>query len=293
MLKQRKFIREKSKQVKGSLTVEASLIMPIFLYAILAFLYFIQIFTLQEKLQSALTQMGMSLAKSSYFYKDFNEVTEMLEFDKSIIPKEILPDLDSVTDQVISNLGLSIFAENYMDTEMINRSCIKGGFEGIDFFHSSLHNEEGDLDIVISYQVSLPIQIFHFGELDLLQRVKVRAWTGQEEAPLYSSENSLGDHVYITQTGKVYHARMDCSHIKLSIRAVNGIPYDLRNDNGGKYYACESCTKGNEPGNTVFYITNDGTRYHTKQNCSKLKRTVSKILRSEVGSRTPCKRCGK
>ena len=150
------------------------------------------------------------------------------------------------------------------------------------------------IDIVAKYKVKIPLKIFRLGEIAMLQRVKVRAWTGYEiEASYDTNKDSNQDNmVYITETGTVYHTNRDCSHIKLSIRSVQGIPYALRNENGAKYYACEVC--GTNQGNyTEYFITSDGNRYHTNRDCSKLKRSVKVVPLSEVGSRKPCSRCAK
>jgi hypothetical protein len=98
--------------------------------------------------------------------------------------------------------------------------------------------------------------------------------------------------VYITETGSVYHIKIDCSHIKLSVREVFGLPYDLRNEYGAKYDSCEACCTGREVEDAIYYITSDGTKYHTRRTCSKIKRNVREIRLSEVGNRAPCKRCG-
>ena len=268
--------------------------MPLFLYFMLAFLYFIQIFTLQERLQTAITQMGLNLGKSAYFYSDFPDLTDAINFDKTIFSEEITSELNNITDKVVSNYGLSLYATKYMDQGKINLDYIKGGFKGIDFSLSTIKNKDNRIDIILKYKICLPLQIFQFSDINMLQRVRMNAWTGFSVAAAYGTENDSKETiVYITETGSVYHKSIDCTHIKLSIRAVNTIPHDLRNNNGGKYYACESCCKGSTPESATYYITNDGTRYHTKKECSKLKRSVKSIPLSDVGDKKACTRCGK
>lgn len=282
----------KTKCREASLTVEASLVMPIFLYFMIAFLYFIQMFTIQEKIQSAITQMGLRLSKTAYFYKDFPDIGEALNFDKTIFGNEIDLGLSDITDKIMSGGSLKLYAKKYLDKDWVKHSCIQGGFDGIDFYASSLNNEDDCIDIVLKYKINIPVKIFIFGDMNMIQRVRVRAWTGYEVPAVYSSESDNdGTIVYITPTGSVYHKTKDCSHIKLSISAVQGIPRNLRNVNGEKYKKCEECCKGKENEIAVYYITTDGTHYHSSRSCSALKRTVKEIPISEVGSRTPCKRC--
>lgn len=78
--------RRKSKLQEASLTLEASLVIPLFLFFMLAFLYFLQIFMVQEQIQSAITRMGLDLAKLSYIYQDFTSEEDANNFDHTIFP---------------------------------------------------------------------------------------------------------------------------------------------------------------------------------------------------------------
>jgi hypothetical protein len=101
--------------------------------------------------------------------------------------------------------------------------------------------------------------------------------------------------VYITEHGTVYHLSKKCSHLTLSIKETDiGSMKDLRNLSGGKYKECEICDDYEiELDNLKVYITDYGDRYHKSLSCSGLKRTIKAIPKSEVGDRSPCKRCGK
>lgn len=281
---------------EGSLTVEAALVMPLFIYLIIAFLYFIQIFTVQEQIQSAITKMGLNLSRTSYILQDFPSFEEVLDFDLTIFGAELDIGLDELADQATSGGVLKLYAMKYLDTDEINRSCIQDGIDGISFQHSSIFGGEEVLDIIAEYTVVIPIRILPLKDMHMVQRVKIRNWTGHEVTAAYSTsdnKNEDKDIVYITDTGEVYHNDKNCSHIKLSISKVDGIPSDKRNDNGGKYYPCETCCKGVADANAAYYITSDGTRYHSKRECSKITRKVREIPQTEIGSRRPCKRCGK
>lgn len=287
-----KHLYRKSKE--ASLTVEAALVMPIFLFFMLAFLYFIQIFTMQEKIQSAITEMGLNLSRTAYFYKDFPDISEALDFDKTIFGTEFDLGLNDITDKIMSGCSLKLYAKKYLDKDWVNKSCIKDGYEGIDFFYSSILNEENCIDIVLKYRVSIPVKIFVLGDMTMLQRVRLRAWTGYMVGAVYKKEKDSGETiVYVTETGSVYHKSRDCTHLKLSIKAVNGIPDSLRNHSGAKYKRCEECCKGKPESYAMYYITSYGTRYHESKNCPGLKRSIREIPLSEVADRKPCSRCGK
>lgn len=290
------FKEKKGRLKQASLTVEAALVMPLFLYFMIAFLYFIQIFMLQEQIQTSITKMALNLSKTAYLCKDFPDLEELLDFDQTVFGNEFDISLNELADSVTSPSILKLYASNYINTDRINNSCIKNGFEGISFENSSIFNDQDEIDIVVKYKVKIPVKVFVIGEMTMVQRVKLRSWTGFEVAAAYStSENDAegdGTTVYITETGSVYHKNRNCSHIKLSVTSVQGIPSELRNDSGSKYKMCEACCTGNEGELATYYITSDGTRYHSKRDCSKIKRTVKEISLSEVVDRQPCKRCG-
>jgi hypothetical protein len=290
-------INKNSRYREASLTVEAALVMPIFLYFMIAFLYLFKIFTLQEQIQSEMTRMGLNLSRTAYFYKDFPNIQEALNFDETIFGKEFDIGLGDLTDKLISGCSMKLYAGVYLNKDWINNSCIVDGFKGMDFFNSSISNNENNIDIIVKYKIRIPIKIFAIGDRSIYQRVRIRAWTGYEVAAAYDTKTEKGNDnetlVYITTTGSVYHKSKTCSHIKLSIRAVQGIPDELRNDSGAKYKRCEKCCTGQESADATYYITSDGTRYHTTRNCSAIMRNVKEIPISDVGSRKPCSRCYK
>lgn len=280
----------------ASLTVEAAFVLPLFFFALLALLYFIQIFTLQEYIQSNITKMGLAMAKTAYVYEDFAGMEDALNFDETIFGTEVEISLGDFAKSLVDQTILKLYARRYLDVKRINQSCIRNGFDGISYDSSSILAEEDAIDIVVRYQVSLPIKLFTFKDIHMLQRVRVRAWTGREVAPTYSTkeeEESKEQMVYITTTGRVYHQSASCSHIELSVSAIQGLPTTQRNESGGKYYPCEICCKGQQNPYGTFYITSDGTRYHSLRKCSKIKRNVKAIPISQVGERPACKRCGK
>lgn len=286
-------------RIKASLTVEAALVLPLFLLFMIAFLYFIQIFTVQEQIQAAITKMGLNLAKTAYVYDDFLAIKEAQSFDQTIFDMNYDIGLQELTSAVTEGSFLKLYVMNYVDINRMNHSCIQDGFNGISFFSSRVMDKEDCIDVVARYRIKIPIKLFGLEDMRMIQRVRLRSWTGYQVSANYSLEeageasNDSDNIVYITETGSVYHVDRNCSHIKLSITSVMGIPTTLRNDNGAKYYPCEACCNGQEGDFATYYITSDGTRYHTRNDCSKIKRTVIEVKLSEVSGKTPCKRCGK
>jgi hypothetical protein len=82
---------------KASMTVEASLVLPLFILFMIAFVYFIQIITVQEQIQESITKTGMSLAKLAYVYDDFLDAEEAKNIDFTIFGEEYEIDLKELT----------------------------------------------------------------------------------------------------------------------------------------------------------------------------------------------------
>lgn len=279
----------------GSLTVEATLISWPFVLFILSFLYLIQIFTLQEHIQSSITRMGLDLAELSYIYEEFESTEEARSFDSLVGDLDRQIGLSDLISSVVNSGMLKLYSNKYINVDKINQSHVLNGFEGLNFYQSSVLNGDEFIDIIVNYRIRLPIILFALDDMEMVQRVRLRSWSGLQVKSNYSAiEDSEDDTiVYITKTGSVYHRNRSCSHIKLSIRSVIGIPSQLRNDNGGKYYPCEKCCKEDKGITSTYYITSDGTRYHSLSDCSKIKRTVNEVsLSSVIESKRPCKRCG-
>ncbi len=277
--------------LKASLTIEAALALPLFLYFMIALLYIIQILILQEYIQAAITKMGFQLSKSAYVLEDFPSLDSALSFDFTVFDEEYELSIKDFTNKAASNIALKMYGKKYLDTNQINHSFIKGGFGGISFNGSSLF-EEDYIDIVVRYKVQLPIKLIIIEEVPVLQRIRLHCWTGSKVAAAYKEEVATEESiVYVTETGSVYHKTDLCSHIKLSVRSVMGIPNGIKNTNGEKYTPCEVCSEGDIDEYGTFYITDDGNRYHSMRNCSRIKRTVRKISITEIGERTSCKRC--
>lgn len=65
----------------------------------------------------------------------------------------------------------------------------------------------------------------------------------------------------------------------------------MRNLSGGKYKRCEHCLKNNKPVGSYVYITDYGDRYHISGHCSGIKRNVKKVKKSKIGGMSECNKC--
>ena len=262
------------RQKAASLTVEASLVLPFFVFAVLFFLYFFQFLYLQDSVQTAITEAGKFLSR-------YEKVSEELKLSEGV--KELL---------------LKQRFYEYLDKETINKTCITGGIYGI-FVSMEEENPDSEIKITARYQIGFPIPFFGEKKSLVIQKVKTRAFVGlpikktlgRVDRDEHESDE-LQEQVYVTENGTVYHLSESCTHLKLSISAITSgqIKY-ARNENGGRYKACEKCV-GNRQAEGTVYIAREGDRYHNSLGCSGLKRMVYTVLYTEVLGKRRCSRCG-
>ena len=247
-----------SAPLKGSITVEASLAVPLFFFAVICLIYLFEIMAVQTSVRSGLQYAGRIAMQESY-------------------PVQVL-NTDSIEENMIDAIG----------AERLERSIIIGGSSGIDCSDSSMSLRTGIGKLTAEYRIRLPIPLFSIDGIVRSDSIRIKAWTGYEKEYLGSSEETI---VYVTETGLVYHRDYHCTYLDLSIRIVSADNIaEMRNEGGGKYYACSIC---NAAGAGSVYVTDNGNRYHKTMGCSGLKRTVYAVPLSEVLGKGACKRCGK
>ena len=269
--KERAFLYVRKELLCASLTIEAALVLPIFLMFTAALMYFLIIISLQSDIQLRIEETARDLGKRAYLADD-SGILETLNTNPLVIKAEILDD----------DL-----------TERIENSGIKNSTSGISTLLSAYDEETGILDIVVTYQYVIPYLPESISTISFLQRCRSRVWIGSELSESTSgSESSEEQIVYITPTGSAYHLTQSCPYLDLSIHSALYATIEAeRNLSGSKYERCTACTSAGTTYVTV-YITDYGTNWHASLSCSGLKRTVIAVDISEVGSRHLCSKCG-
>lgn len=255
--------------LRASLTVEAALVLPMFLFCMIAALQYCKAMETAVQFGTALSETGKTMAAAAYVSTYTGET-------------------GTGTELAASALSL-IYAQKNVTGQMAETSAVKN----VNLALSSLMQEDEMIDLVLTYQIRTPFGVVSLPGTFFIQRASVRAWvgrTGEETSGEDGEEESDDEMVYVTATGTVYHTDSECTYLKLSIRTVDADALEsLRNNSGEIYHACELC--GSSSGSTV-YITSEGNRYHSSLSCSGLKRTVTQVKLSEVGDLHVCSKCG-
>lgn len=268
--------RKPKKYARASMTLESVCVLPLFLFAILNMYAAVNDIGLHVRMQTAMQQTGLSLARYAYAYEQVAQGSEILQSE--------------MADVIFSQTYVKQRVEERVGTEYLNRIGVRGGADGVSFLQSDVLTED-TITLVATYRMDalfLPEQFSSFG---MVNRVCLRGWTGYDNAANAEGNAQKELIVYVTKYGQVYHRSRNCYHLNITIRQTD---YERlaqeRNQNGGRYSACEYCGKRRESG--VLYVTDDGDRYHTTAACGALTRTVRAISFSERGSRPPCSTCG-
>lgn len=263
--------RERRCPAIGSMTLEATIVLPILLSFMLAILQFARITLVSSALLAGMQGTVKEMAVYAY-------VKEMGVTEDSGVAAELLSG------------GISAA---YARSQIQKKSGFDSEFGSFSLMQSDLIHDD-IIDLAVSYYPSKDTVLIPTPWVRAVLRARVRAWTGRS-----SSENSgtdgdedseSKDTVYVTETGTVYHKDPECTHIKLSIQNIPREEIEsCRNSSGGKYHVCEKCGAGS--GSDV-YITTYGAKYHGSLECSGLKRDVKEVSLDELDGWKACSKCG-
>lgn len=254
---------------RGSMTLEAACVLPLFLFAMLTILQFAQVTLTSSCLLAGMQDTAKDMAAYAY-------IREMGVSAGDGIPEELVTG------------GISaIYARNRIKS--------KSGFTGNSGSFSLLQSgflKNNIIDLAVTYKPKQTFTLLPVPKLKVALRARVRTWTGRDGSGAKEEEGERADQeetVYVAVTGRVYHKDENCSHIKLSIQKVSRDSLkNKRNASGGKYHACEKCKGGS--GSSV-YVTAFGDRYHSSIGCSGLKRSVKEVPLSKVKGWRACSKC--
>lgn len=262
--------------VSASVSIEASIAIPVFLFAFLEIISLLNCLSVYSGMLYNIKIVSDPISMYAYAYDTFSKETEI-----------------TIGEQVVTSL---VFSEGYLESQIRKRcrtnlyeQAIDGGIDKVSFLGSQINREKQFVSVLAKYETN-PIIKFSGIKIPMQQYYYVRMWTGYNRA----RENTSEGTVYITKTGRVYHTFRDCSHLVLSIRSIPKEEVKkARNEDGEPYTNCPMCLEIVEKEERLesFYITLTGNKYHGNLSCSALKRTILTVPLEEVKDRDLCMRC--
>ena len=242
---------------KASMTIEAALVLPTFLFAMLSLISIFNVMKLKGCMDVAVAEAGNEISIENYG----EYVGDLL------VPVYIRMKIDTFLNKNLSKEDIDKLSDYIFVTDI------------------SFTEEENIVAFRVDYKV-----IPDFGMLGLIP-VKLHttyygySWLG------YESTEESEKMVFISKNASVYHLDKDCTYLNIEIRQV---PYssleEYRNGSGKKYGVCGFCKS--LPNNGTIYITSEGENYHTIETCIGLTRSIYTVPLSTVSDKRSCTRCG-
>lgn len=278
---------------KGSLTIEAAIVMPVMLLGMITLIYFILIINFQNLLNQNLINTAQDISRYSYTAERIEKILKnnTISDGEKIDISHKLSDL-SVSESLIKGGLTGTYALNKVLDDNIKKMAKNLGIDneqtGLSMMKSNLSEQE-NVDLVISYTVKIPMISNSIYKMSFINRCYFRNYIGES---IDVKSKSQAKTVYITQNGSVYHINKNCTHIDLSVFSVSfsSIP-SLRNKGGSKYKRCEKCVKYEMKGTESVIVTTNGDKYHIDNNCSGITRNIISLDINQIGNRKLCKRC--
>ena len=266
-------------EMSAGMTVEASVLLPLFLLFFLNLGCAIAMIRLHGNVQMALWQTGTEL--SVYGYAVYSG--ELPEDGKS---KEAW--WKNLAGKVFASTYVKARLTNFLGEDYLNEAPLTKGAEGLQMWESRVYEQGDEMDLLVTYAVSPWSSLAGFLSFRMANRYYTHIWNG------YGLSEAAGEEaktVYLAENGVVYHLDRDCTHLRFSVRKIPWTELGgARNQYGRRYRACEKCIGGALP--DTIYITQEGNRYHYSRECSGLKRTVSSVRLEDTAELRPCGRCG-
>ncbi len=260
------------KKNKGYVTVEASLIIPLFLFFMLAMSGIFMILMAEAHIHQSLAAAVDHVAELCYLEQRLllNQKTE--DFSKNVANDNVDNLVDSVVvkQQLVTYIGDDFYIENY----------IMNGKKGIITYVEKDKENPKIMIVTARYQAKLILPLLGTYSIDLSNQIKQKAFVGFTE-----EEHSNDDYyVFVTPNREAYHMRRDCTHLMLDVSTVNS-------NRKNNYAPCFYCGIGKT--NSRIYIAKNGEVYHNSRDCVGLKRTVRRVKISSIKGVGACQRCGK
>jgi len=258
-----------NKKIQAGMTVEAALILPIFLFFFLNLSCAVEMIRLHCNLEAALCNTG----------------NKMSVYGSALTGAGI-----EAEDIIFSYIYVKNAVIDYCGKEYLDNSPLLYGSDGLQFIESEIFTSQDTFEINMTYAVAPWIKYLGIRPFRMANRYYGHIWNGYDLSGSVEDEK-VRQTVYIAENASVYHEDSNCTHLKLTIREVSPLEIDSeRNIYGSKYTLCEKCGKGIMPNR--LYVGIEGDRYHYSDGCPGLKRTIYSMSREEAEQKyRPCSRC--
>ena len=153
----------------GSMTLEAALAVPLFVFFVMNLLFIFEAVRLQSGLQAALQQAGEQVCEAAYYTR---------------------------------------FAPgSYLGDSFWKHSCVVGGKAGLSFAQSKIMTVGDRVEIIVNCRIRPFVRVVAFPDFAMQARYCGHAWVGWTPGSGMAGGSGGGnkEEVYVTTYGEVYH----------------------------------------------------------------------------------------
>lgn len=257
---------------KGYITVEASLVVPLFLFFMLGMSGLYMVLLTEAHIHQALASAVDYVAQHSYLeQKLLDDKTRQEEGETT----KKLQKIDKLVDYTVLRQKFNYYLG---ESTYINRVVV-GGKNGISLQVTADADNKKIMVVTATYFIKVALPLLGTYSIHMSNQIKQKTFVG------FSKEEYMGDdyYVYVTPNREAYHLRRDCTHLVLDIRTVSA-------NKRKAYVPC--CYCGTTQNGNKIYVTKENEIYHSTKDCVGLKRTVSRVKISTVKGIGVCSRCG-
>lgn len=249
---------------KGAMTLEASLVLPLFLIVLFMLVSAGEILMIHGQVGHGIKEAACQIAINEY---------AALKRGKEV--------------SIVSNATAKAVFLSSVNKKFLDKSSLAGGSAGVLITGESAMNSKGEYMLTARYYIRKRMPFLPGFTGTFTQKIRQKAMTGYVPD---GDERSEGT-VYITPYESVYHTDLNCTHLALDISVDEDVEKYLKGETS--YKECEKCTKYHQGDVSCLYIPKEGEAYHTDLTCSGLKRTVKQVDKSTLKGVKPCQRCGR
>ncbi len=186
---------------RGYITIEASLVIPLFLFFMLTMSGIYMILLAEAHIHQSLAAATDYTAKQYYLKRNM-----LLS--------------STVKSQFHTYLRDDYYVDYYVD----------GGSNGVSISVERDRNNKNIILVTAKYKAKLVLPLLGTYSLNLSNQIKQKTFVGFTEEDSLKQES----YVYITPNREAYHMRRDCTHLLLDVSAVSS-------HQKGNYQACHYC----------------------------------------------------
>lgn len=268
-----------SRRWQASMTVEAALVLPLFLIFFLQIGSIMEMLRLYGKVEMALWETGREMCLYGTAIQKFGE-------DVSL-PSDATGGsvLETIGDVALSYTYVKGRVESYLGNEYLESAPLQGGKNGLQYLGSKILQDDGKIELLVTYCAKPKWSLAGYTPFFLENHYVGRLWNGYDL--------SANKGYYLAENIAVYHCDRECTHLRLRVYQV---PWQEMlkavNERGRKYHACKKCISS-EKAMEYVWLSPEGECYHGRRDCPGLKRTIREVTWEEASKYRPCSRCVK